>query len=151
MSENPYTSPLATAKPPIENARRTLAFWLIFMGGWMLSYLALMIYAMCKFGFDTMLAIDEIFPISYAIGSFWIALRVRHGHGIKATRYLLFAMFPFVAGELATPIFVIAKGIAIPSLSLIVFIPMFGHIYAYASAWRWVIRLAREANSQPAP
>ncbi len=60
-------------------------------------------------------------------------------------------MIPFVAGELATPIFVIVKGIGISSpLSMILFVPMFAHIYTYANTWRWLIRLGREVASNPA-
>jgi hypothetical protein len=150
MSENPYKPALITATPSV-NARRALAFWLVAMGCWMLSLLALTVYGLCAFSFDTPMAIDGIFPLLYAIGSFWIAFRVRHGQGIKAARFLLFAMIPFVAGELATPIFVIVKGIGISSpLMIILFVPMFAHIYTYANIWRWLTRLGREVASNPA-
>ena len=91
VTENPYKSPLAAAKPPIENARRALAFWLVFMGGWMAAFLALIVYS-CAVSFDLPLAIDGVFPLLFAIGSFWFALRVRtrprnQGYAILAARH----------------------------------------------------------------
>ena len=91
----------------------------------MLPFLAVIAYSMYASSHDIPLAIDGIFPLSYAIGSFWIAARVRKGQGIKATRYLLLAMIPFVASELATPIVVIVNGIGVLSpLLIIVFVPI---------------------------
>ena len=151
MNENPYASPVTRARSPVEDARRSLAFWLYVLGGWTLSFLALTVYSMFTPSPDMALAIDSIYPLLYAGGSFWIAVRVRRGQGVKAARYLLLTMIPLVAGEFATPIFAVATGIAILSpLSLFLFLFMSGHIYSYATTWRWLIRLNRETASNPA-
>jgi hypothetical protein len=151
MNENPYKSPMASAKPSADKARRALVFRLVVMGGWTFSWEGLIIYGMFAFPPDVLLIIEgTTYLLLYTILSIWIATRVHRGQGIKTTRYLLLGMVPFVAGELATPFFAIATGISMSSpVALITFILTFAHIHSYVRTWRCVILLEREGAKFP--
>jgi hypothetical protein len=159
MDENPYTSPLPSASRPTDKPRNAVAFWLAVMGGlWVIPW-GLIVYGLCvsspsqrpEIAFQIEFV---VFPFLLAALPIWIAARVRQGRGIKATRYLLFAMIPFVAGEMTAPIFAFFKLDSIPTGSYVFFFFVvflyLAHALCYLSAWRWLIRLRKvTATLQP--
>jgi hypothetical protein len=147
MEENPYKSPLASANPPGDEARRALALWLVVLSGWMwFVWGPLTVYFIWPSSPAIVVIEDTIIVLLYAILPIWIVARVRRGQGIKATRYLLLGMIPFVAGELAAPFFAL-RGIT--SAVVVFLIIAFGHVCCYVAAWRCVIRLESDRVEPP--